>query len=73
MTFGAIIFAAVTVLSHIRSNLQLSDDTTDSTKTQEALPSSERSLLSESRSLLVTGVTLNIPKTDEYLLLDAVP
>ena len=73
VTFGAIIFAAVTVLSHIRSNLQLSDDTTDSTKTQEALPSSERSLLSESRSLLVTGVTLNIPKTDEYLLLDAVP
>jgi len=73
VTFGAIIFAAVTVLSHIRSNWQFTAEAPDSTSGQKALPSSERSLISESKSLLVTGVTLNIPKTDDYLLLDEVP
>jgi hypothetical protein len=73
VTFGAIIFAAVTVFNHVRKDMAFTEEAAEPTSGQTTLPSSERSLLSESRSLLVTGITLNIPKADDYLLLHTVP
>jgi len=73
LTFGAFIFAAATVLNHMRSRMEPAASTTDSTSSEEQVPSSERNLISESRSLLVTGVNLKVPRTEDYLLLDKVP
>jgi hypothetical protein len=53
--------------------MAFTEEAAEPTSGQTTLPSSEGSLLSESRSLLVTGITLNIPKADDYLLLNTVP
>lgn len=76
VTFLLLAFAAVTVFNHIQAKKSLSESSvTDSSSliSESLIPSSERSLLEESRGLLLTGVQTQGPVSEDYLLLPNIP
>ncbi len=66
-------YTGFTVISHFYSRSTTPSVESESPSTLSSIPSAERNLISESRSLLVVGVSSKIPITEDYRLLDSVP
>ena len=75
LTVSMFVLTVAIVVNHIRTHpTAAASTTTDSTSAgSDSLPSAGRSLLTESQSLLVTGVSSRIPETTDFRLLKTVP
>lgn len=76
LTVVMCVITVVTVLNHMNQQRAESSSSSAATTTSSSspmIPSSERSLLHGTRSLLVTGVSSKIPEADDYRLISTVP
>ena len=76
LTVVMCVITAVTVFNHMNQQRSESPSSSAATATgmsSPMIPSSERSLLSPTRRLLVTGVSSKIPEADDYRLISTIP
>jgi hypothetical protein len=73
LTLATFVFAIVTIVNHLRVNGNNSASETEVSPSSDPSNSAERSVLDESRSILMTGVSSKIPITEDYNLLSKIP
>jgi hypothetical protein len=73
LTLATFVFAIVTILNHLRVNGSNSAGENELSPSSDPSNSAARSVLAESKSLLVTGISSKIPISEDYKLLTKIP